>query len=338
MADKFRIFLQLSAHPPLFFAACYGGSILIAICVYMTGGTATVYANLMYLPIVLAATTSSGSRVYLHTVFSALLVGPFMPLNVSEHLSQSTSSWILRLAIYLLVAMTVSAFVNYSRREYARSLHKDNLLKDAQLATIYALVQLLESRDAETGSHVSHMAILCKLLAEKLSQLPSYKQIIDDAFIETMYKSSPLHDIGKVAIPDKILLKPGKLTAEEFAEMKKHTTIGAEALARLQDTYPSNPFFTFAVAITRYHHERWDGQGYPDRLAGSAIPLCARIAAVADVYDALRAKRVYKPAYSHEQSVKIIASGKGTQFDPTIVSVFMDHCDQIGRAYDAISK
>jgi putative two-component system response regulator len=145
---------------------------------------------------------------------------------------------------------------------------------------------------------------------------------ISPAFIDNIYHAAPLHDIGKVGIPDKILLKPGKLTHEEFDIMKTHTTIGAATLEQVQARYPGNAFVNMGIALTRSHHEKWDGTGYPDGLAGKEIPLSGRIMALADVYDALRSNRPYKEAFSHEKSVGIILSGKGSHFDPAVVDAF----------------
>lgn len=194
-----------------------------------------------------------------------------------------------------------------------------------QLATIFALVKLSESRDDDTGKHIERTAELCKLMAKLLSTLPVYMGIIDNNYIETIYKASPLHDIGKVGIPDSILLKPGKLTTEEFEIMKTHAIKGYETLYEVQQKYTHSLFLNMGMDITKYHHEKWDGSGYPMGLKGDKIPLSARIMAIVDVYDALRTKRVYKEAYSHEESCKIIAKGSGKHFDPLLVNVFLDN-------------
>jgi len=147
-----------------------------------------------------------------------------------------------------------------------------------------------------------------------------------------------LHDIGKVGIPDSILLKPGKLSAEEYEMMKKHTIIGADTLAEVRDKYPDNRFLKLGISIARYHHERWDGTGYPEGLSGTAIPLSARIMAIVDVYDALRSNRVYKEAYSHEESLSIIKEGRNKHFDPVIVDVFVENEAEINRTFESYSN
>ncbi len=196
-------------------------------------------------------------------------------------------------------------------------------ISDSQIATIIALAKLSESRDDDTGKHIERVQTFCRLLAEKMAEQPSYGEAINSAFIENIFLASPLHDVGKVGISDKILLKPGKLTAEEFDIMKTHTVIGWQTLTAAQEKYPKNTLMTTGVCIARHHHERWDGNGYPDGLKGEEIPLEARIMAVADAYDALRSKRVYKEAFSHDKSRAILLEGKGAQFAPDVVDAFV---------------
>lgn len=198
-------------------------------------------------------------------------------------------------------------------------------ISEAQIATIYALVKLAESRDDDTGTHIERTSKLCRLMAEQLSILPEYKEIITEDYIENIYKASPLHDIGKVGIPDSILLKPGKLTFEEFEIMKTHTTIGYKTLSEVKRKYKNNAFINTGMEIAKYHHEKWDGTGYPIGLSGNEIPVSARIMAIVDVYDALRSKRVYKEAFSHEKACEIINEGRGKHFDPVLVDVFLEH-------------
>ncbi len=192
----------------------------------------------------------------------------------------------------------------------------------AQISTIIAIVKLAEARDDDTGHHVERTRTFCRLLAEELAKQEKFEQVIDDVFISTIYVSSPLHDVGKIAISDSILLKPGKLTDDEFSEMKKHTIYGMETLNKVRDEYPQNSFINMGIKIARYHHEKWDGKGYPDGLKEDEIPVEARIMALADVYDALRSKRAYKEGFSHEKSVSIIMEGKGSHFDPDVVDAF----------------
>lgn len=219
-------------------------------------------------------------------------------------------------------------------RKMQRELEKYNLhleelvnekvreISDSQLATILAVSKLAEYRDDETGHHIERTRTFCKVLADHLRRNSRYTASIDDIYVERIYQAAPLHDIGKVGILDNILLKPDKLTAEEFAIMKTHAVIGARTLQTVRSKYPKNAFLNMGIALTHYHHEKWDGNGYPDGLAGEDIPLAARIMAIADVYDALRSKRPYKPAFTHEKSCEIILEGSGKHFDPAAVDSF----------------
>jgi putative two-component system response regulator len=189
--------------------------------------------------------------------------------------------------------------------------------------TIFALAKLVESRDDDTGCHVERMRDYARILAEELAQDKAFSGTIDGRYINLLYLTTPLHDIGKVGIPDEILRKPGKLTAEEFSVMKTHTTIGASTLEAVTAAHKNAAYLVMAREIALTHHERWDGTGYPHGLSGRAIPLAGRITAVADVYDALTSKRSYKEAFTHERAVEIIKEGSGKHFDPQMVNAFL---------------
>lgn len=194
-----------------------------------------------------------------------------------------------------------------------------------QSLTIHALASLAEARDNETGNHILRTQHYVKRLAEHLRIDARFQAVLTDKIIEIVYKSAPLHDIGKVGIPDHILLKPGRLDRDEFEIMKQHASIGAEAIATAEKQAGSyNCFLQTAREIAQYHHEKWDGSGYPHGLKGEAIPVAARLMAVADVYDALVSKRVYKPPFSHEQAVGIILEGRGSHFDPDMADAFTE--------------
>jgi response regulator RpfG family c-di-GMP phosphodiesterase len=200
---------------------------------------------------------------------------------------------------------------------------KTKEVQDTRDVTIIALASLAETRDNETGAHLLRTREYVKALAENLRSHLGYRADLDDMAIELLYKSAPLHDIGKVGIPDSILLKPGKLDDEEFAIMKTHTTIGVEALREAAAHLEANNFLVVAQDLICSHHEKWDGSGYPHRLKNTSIPLAGRIMAVADVYDALICKRAYKEAFSHGKAKSIIVAGKGAHFDPNIVDAFL---------------
>ena len=207
-------------------------------------------------------------------------------------------------------------------------------ISDSQLATIFALVKLSESRDDDTGEHIERTATFCRLLGEKALESGYFTKEINGEFLETIYKASPLHDIGKVGIPDNILLKPGRLTEEEFAVMKTHVGIGYQTLSKIQLEYSRNGFLKMGMDIALCHHEKWNGTGYPRGIQAEEIPLSARIMAIADVYDALRSKRVYKEAFSHEKSVSIIREGRGAHFDPDLTDTFLKWNETFRELYD----
>jgi putative two-component system response regulator len=219
--------------------------------------------------------------------------------------------------------------------EYQRELEESNQnleyrIRDrtAQLArtqqiTVFSLAKLAESRDTETGAHLERMRSYAREIACELGQRDKYRGKLHPDFVEQVFQSSPLHDIGKVGIPDAILLKPGKLEEQEFDIMKTHTLIGGDTLKAADKEAGQQSFLAMGRDIAYHHHERWDGNGYPFSKVGEEIPLAARIVAVSDVYDALSSKRPYKEAYSHETSIGIVIEGRGTAFDPDVVDAFL---------------
>jgi putative two-component system response regulator len=188
---------------------------------------------------------------------------------------------------------------------------------------IFAMAKLAESRDVETGHHLERVRSYCRLLAEEMASGDKFRNDIDPEFIRLIYLTSPLHDIGKIGIPDSVLLKPGRLNDREFEIMKMHTTLGAQTLEAALRMFPGVKFLEMARDIAASHHERIDGTGYPLGLSGDDIPLCARIVALADVYDALSSKRVYKSAMSHEVAKSIIVNESSGHFDADVVSAFL---------------
>ena len=202
-------------------------------------------------------------------------------------------------------------------------------LQASQDAAIVAMASLAETRDMETGNHIRRTQRFVRILAEALRDDPvhglAFRAQLTDAFIELLHKSAPLHDIGKVGVPDAILLKPGRLTPDEFEVMKTHTTLGYEAIRKAERMLgdAGSSFLRLAREIAHTHQEKWDGSGYPQGLEGEAIPLSGRLMAVADVYDALTSRRVYKDAMPHEEAVRIIRDGRGTHFDPVLVDTFL---------------
>ncbi|MCH8620482.1 two-component system response regulator [Undibacterium sp. TS12] len=223
---------------------------------------------------------------------------------------------------------------SFLSQEVERRTRQVQVVQDV---TIMAMASLAETRDNETGNHIRRTQHYVRLLAQKLQTHPRFYEVLDDDMIEALFKSAPLHDIGKVGIPDRILLKRGQLTPEEFEIMKTHTILGRDTIAAAEQMLgTSSNFLRCALEIAYSHQEKWDGSGYPLGLSGDNIPLSARLMALADVYDALISRRVYKPALPHEQAVDIIKEGKGRHFDPDIVEAFMsisDEFQKIGKLY-----
>ena len=197
--------------------------------------------------------------------------------------------------------------------------------------TIFSLAKLAEARDPDTGAHLERVRRYSKALAQHLATTDKHKDVVSNELVRLIYLTSPLHDIGKVAIPDAVLLKPGHLNAREFEIMKSHTTIGAGTLEAALREHPEAGFLRVARDIALSHHERFDGSGYPNGLAGESIPLCARIVALADVYDALTSRRVYKREFDHDVARSIILDGRASHFDPDVVDAFLA-CEERFRA------
>jgi len=194
-----------------------------------------------------------------------------------------------------------------------------------QDATIMAMATMAETRDCETGNHIRRTQNYVAALARHLQAHPRFAAELTDDNIKLLYKSAPLHDIGKVGIPDHILLKPGKLDTDEFEIMKRHAEFGRDTIRQVEQYVGgSNSFLTYAREIAHSHQEKWDGSGYPDQLQGEAIPLSARLMAVADVYDALISRRVYKPPFTHADAVAVMKDGRGKHFDPDILDAFLE--------------
>jgi putative two-component system response regulator len=220
----------------------------------------------------------------------------------------------------------------FLEQEVARRTEDMRLVQEA---TIVMMASLAETRDNETGNHILRTQYYVKVLAEALQNHPRFAGFLSDQTIELLFKSAPLHDIGKVGIPDRILLKPGKFEGNEFEIMKTHAALGREAILQAERRLGfSVPFLDFAKEIAWAHQEKWDGSGYPRGLAGDAIPVSARLMALADVYDALISRRVYKPPMPHEKAVAIILEGRGQHFDPDMVDAFL----QIQDEFKAIAE
>ncbi len=244
---------------------------------------------------------------------------------------------------FMLLTFSKRVFTLTSKNLGIRINEGINQVKETQNVSVMGFTRLAEARDPDTGDHIIRMAHFCKLLAEHLAQKKKYERYITPSYIEEIYISAPLHDIGKVGIKDDILLKEGKLTEQEFEIMKMHTIIGGNVIAELERKLHFRTFFTLGKEIAYHHHQKWNGTGYPNifkedimlveegvgkPLAGEQIPLAARIVALADVYDALVSKRCYKRAFPHEAAADIIVAERGEHFDPEIVDAFLEVKDR----------
>jgi len=268
---------------------------------------------------------SLGAEDFIHKPFSP----PVVLARVRNHLKLAQASRFLRDRnedLERLVAERTREIV----RQSEELMRREQEVVASQGATITAFCALAEARDNETGNHIRRTQHYVKALAERLRDHPRFAHEVNDETIQLLFKSAPLHDVGKVAIPDAILLKPAKLTPEEWEIMKRHATYGRDAIAQAESELGDSggSFLSYAREIAYGHHEKWDGGGYPQGLAGETIPLSARLMAVADVYDALISRRVYKPAFPHEQAIAMILAERGRHFDPDIIDALLDIADE----------
>ncbi|MCF8092822.1 MAG: HD domain-containing protein, partial [Desulfotignum sp.] len=246
----------------------------------------------------------------------------FFHWNLSVFVSPAAPVFTVLVLFFLLLLFRYAmekraAFVWYQR------------LSSAQQLTMEAMVSMVETRDPETGEHIVRTQHYARAIAEHLRNMGFFKDILTEDFIKNLYLSVPLHDIGKVGTPDRILLKPDRLTDEEFVIMKMHAQHGCNIITRAAKKHKGSNYLALGSQIAGTHHEKWNGQGYPLGLSGTQIPLAGRIMAIADVYDALISRRCYKPPFSHEKAMAIILEEKGKLFDPLIVDTFVQIEDQI---------
>lgn len=211
--------------------------------------------------------------------------------------------------------------IQFKTQSLQDQLHKTEMIQEKTLA---GLADIIENRDSNTGEHTKHTQSIVRDMLSELKQMDEYKAIVSKDYEDRVIKAAPLHDIGKISISDVILNAPRKLTPEEYEIMKTHTTEGAKIVRKVLTGIEEEPYIDTAEDIVRYHHERWDGKGYPEGLAGADIPLSARIMAIADVYDALTSERCYKPPYTKDAALDIMREGWGTQFDPILLNVFLN--------------
>lgn len=250
-----------------------------------------------------------------------------LELGAVDYITKPISPPVMLARIQTHLKLKASADFLRSKSEYLEQevQRRTREMQAVQDLTIEMMASLAETRDNETGNHIRRTQNYVRELAEHLRHHPRFADFLTSGNIQLLFKSAPLHDIGKIGIPDSILLKPGRLDMHEFQIMQTHTTLGGEAIARAERRAGRVvPFLRLAKEIANGHHEKWDGSGYPQGLAGDAIPVSARLMAIADVYDALISSRVYKPPLAHDEAVKIIVAGRGSHFDPDIVDAFVE--------------
>jgi len=248
-----------------------------------------------------------------------------------------------QLTHYIAIKRDVSEKVAFDellaerRNELENEVDKKMLeIEDSQQSTIIALAKLTEARDGDTGQHVERVQYLSKALASSMGNIDQFKKIVDKDFVKNMFYASALHDIGKINIPDHILLNQGKLNDDEFDIIKSHVSIGDKILSDMIKLYPNSNIILMGRKIAKFHHEKWDGSGYLTKIKGEDIPLAARIVALVDAYDAIRSKRPYKEEKSHQQAYEIIITDSGKHFDPNVVKAFIDINEQFDAIYNSL--
>lgn len=253
---------------------------------------------------------------YVLVLFAAISVQAIMP----EILITSVATTVIILGIYMNQEDPVKDEVSRYHGEM-----------------IMGFATLVENKDGSTGGHIKRTTAYVKLLAEELRQRGYYKEMLTKDYIKNLCLAAPMHDIGKIAVPDVILQKPGRLTAEEYEVIQQHTVDGGRIIEETFGHLGNEQYTQMAYQVARYHHEKWNGKGYPEGLANNEIPLCARIMAISDVFDAVSEKRCYREAMSLEQSFSIIQEGKGRDFDPVIADIFLDIRDKVEGIYNEIN-
>lgn len=301
------------------------------------------FLNFYFLPVIVAGYLVGMRLSVPGAVFCVLLVFTYTALY-PESFTLPTDGWELLVHLMawggflILAGAAVGSQQDKLRLEVAQTRQLNSQLsesyrnvKDARTATVLGLAKLAEYRDLETGRHLERIGEYCRILASELAALPAYRGYVTDDYIEDLCLSSALHDIGKVGILDSILLKPGRLTEEEYASIQRHSALGGDALSAVEAQIRGKSFLALGKEVAYHHHERWDGKGYPQGLKGNEIPLSARIVSVADTYDAITSPRVYKAARSHGEALRLIAEERGRQFDPDVVDALLARAEEVAR-------
>lgn len=251
-------------------------------------------------------------------IFYAFIRAELFPWQIT--ISLDSIAWGVKIINFIVMNLIIVVANAIYLKGFQEMLERSNETRDA---TIFGLAKLAEYRDSDTGYHLNRIREIVSVIITELATLPQYKDYLSEGYTKDLSLSCTLHDIGKVGIPDAILLKPSSLTAEEFEVIKSHPEMGAQVINEIEKKIHGHSFYNLSKEIALYHHEKWDGTGYPSRLKGEEIPLSARITAIADVYDALLSKRPYKEAFSQEKALQIIQDSRGTHFDPVICDAFI---------------
>lgn len=285
--------------------------LLCALVVYMTGGTGLAYLHLIYLPVIVASLTIGLLGGLLTALAGGLLVlGPLMPLDVGSQVMQQLPNVLFRTSFLVLVALITGAFGASVRRRRTRQELAERQLRQLYARNLRLFATLVSKRDRETAGHCGRVAHNCAVLGRVLG--------LEERELRNLYWAGMLHDVGKLAVPEAILQKPARLTPEEFETVKQHSNVGAEFLTQLSAT-----FEPIAEGV-RWHHERWDGSGYPDGLKETGIPLSARILAAVDVFEAVTSERPYHSPMTRDEARAVIREGAGSHFDPAVAAAFLE--------------
>ena len=263
-----------------------------------------------------------------------------LSLGAVDYISKPFSPPLLlkRIELHLLLKTQRNELQVFNSSLLTMVKERTNEIKDLQNAIISWTAEMVEFRDEETGQHVVRVQRYLEILLDAMERTGLYSAETAKWDIEAFLNSAPLHDVGKIKIPDEILLKHARLTDVEFSTMMLHTTYGKLLLESLQKSVPNQAFLEYAKTLAYYHHEKWDGNGYPSHLKGESIPLQARMMAIADVYDALVSERPYKKAFSHEEALRIIVEEKGSHFDPVLVELFVKAADEIKKVIEVVKS
>jgi HD-GYP domain-containing protein (c-di-GMP phosphodiesterase class II) len=308
------------------------------------------FINFYFLPVIIAGYFLGSRRSILGAVLCICLVTlyailypqtfklPNSQLDIYVHILAWGSFLILAGAVVGKQHESLKTKIIHTQELYHQLVESDKNVAKARTSTILGLAKLAEYRDTDTGAHLERIREYVKILTLELSNHPKYQGYITNKYIEDIFQSSILHDIGKVGIPDRILLKKGKLTDSEYRIIKRHTIIGYNAIKSVESQVKGESFLTIGKEIAYFHHEKWDGSGYPKGLKGTKIPLSARIVALADVYDALTSKRPYKEALTHDAAKKIIIEGRSIHFDPDLVEAFIVHADEFDKIREQLQE